>query len=116
MARELVVELTRRFASQPTRAVATRKGSQELDARIERLKHHLWSGDPDLWGDELQSILDWAIATRRNTAQSRDPGARRSVKIRALPCARSAETHARRIEQGLQGDERTSLETTPGYC
>jgi hypothetical protein len=73
-----------------------------LDARIERLRERLRTGDPDLTPDELQVAIERVEAKRRELLDAR-PAERENARVLAM-LPRAAELYCEQIDLGLGGD------------
>lgn len=71
----------------------------EIDARLDRLRERLRSGDPDMEPDELQSAIDRAHTKRQHLAASLVPADRAAKVLAMLP--RAAEPYCKQIVAGL---------------
>lgn len=98
-------ELERRFAERVK--TATQKGIDaprevaELDARLDRLRARLRSGDhADMEPDEIQAAIERVEAKRRELAAAQSSGSAAKI-ITLLP--KAAEAYRRQVEAGLDG-------------
>jgi site-specific DNA recombinase len=107
MAREMHGEFQGEVRSIQTRAAAVPKELQDLNARIERLRERLMTGDPDMPADEIQAAIDGAEAKRRDLSM-RQPAAKQSSRVLSI-LPRAAEEFRRQVAQGLDGDEHSAL-------
>lgn len=97
MAREIEKRYTKRV--QELAEKATPEEIQIIDARIERLRARLSTGDPDLEPDELQLAIEAAERKRRELMEAQ-PVAHQSVNIfSTLP--KAAQAYREQIERGL---------------
>lgn len=107
MAAEIQREYARRMEASQTRATALPRELQDLDARLDRLRERLRTGDPDMEPDEIRAAIARAEQKRQELADSQ-PSARASAQILTM-LPRAAELYRRQIEDGLSGNERAAL-------
>ena len=95
------------------RAQAMPQEIAALDARLERLRERLKTGDPDMTADELQAIIERVEAKRREltSATSRIVAGDGAKIISLLP--KAAEYYGQQIAQGLDGDLRAAAKARP---
>jgi site-specific DNA recombinase len=86
-----------RYYSERVRLRATPKEVEELDARLDRLRARLKTGDPDMQPDELRAVIDRAMVKRAEMGHHE--GAPNVVSL--LPHA--AKLYKAQLQRGLTG-------------
>jgi hypothetical protein len=104
--RAMVIEMQREYACRmdalEARAATLPRELQELDARLERLRERLRTGDPDIEPDEIQAVID-RVEEKRQQITDRQPAAKASARILVM-LTRAAEIYRREIADGLAGN------------
>jgi site-specific DNA recombinase len=103
IAKKMEAEYARRMRELAARAGEVPHELATLEARLERLRARLKSGDPDMTDDESQAAIDRAELKRRELQTVR-PASQMAQVYSALPGA--AKLYVRQIEAGLDGDAR----------
>jgi hypothetical protein len=85
------------------RANAVPRELQLLDARLQRLRERVATGDPDLTNDEQAAIE--RVEQKRRQLQEQQPATRRSAKLLTI-LPRAADIYRRQIADGLDGNPR----------
>jgi hypothetical protein len=107
MANEMQFEYVERIRATPIRLAEHPKELRELLDRIQRLRHRLKRGDPDMTLDEIQAAIERAEA-KAQELQSLDAQMAPALKVFTM-LPRAAEAYRRQIALGLEGEPRATL-------
>jgi DNA repair exonuclease SbcCD ATPase subunit len=101
MAKELERRFAERVKSATQKGIDAPRELAELDARLDRLRARLRSGDhADMEPDEIQAAIERVEAKRRELAAAQSSGSAAKI-ITLLP--KAAEAYRRQVEAGLDG-------------
>ncbi len=111
MAKEMHASYVERVHTHNKRVESAPQEVIELDARIDRLRDRLRSGDPDLTPDELQAAIERAESKRRELTGPRNAERESAHILTVLP--KAAEYYGQQISLGLDGDTRAAAKARP---
>jgi hypothetical protein len=106
MAREMQKAFNERQRASEAKAVEKPRELAELDARLDRLRAQLKSGDPDLTPADLAAAIERVEGQRRET-EAAQPTAKASAKILSI-LPKAAALYRKQIADGLDGDARAA--------
>jgi site-specific DNA recombinase len=106
MAKEMEKYYAQRISEQESQAAGRPAELTELDSRIARLRARLRAGDPDMAAEDLEAVIERAVAKRAELAGKAPTKAATSKVLSLLP--KMAAAYRRQIEEGLTGDLRAT--------